>query len=217
MHRHNGSRIDWPAPPLHSGPMKSSFPQFLAHLTLAALCSAALVAPAADAPLKPDDKGFIRDWLLLAPIQLTSENAGAEEIDKAQVPNEAALKPKAGDAVKAKDYFFDVNELVGGMNENVTAYAVAYVVAAKEVTGAQLLMGSNDQGKVWLNGKEVLKFTETRTLDPDTDKAANLTLKAGVNVVVFKVINENNNWQGCLRFTDAAGKPLAGLTVKLAP
>lgn len=209
--------------------MKPSFSRLLSLLTLTAVCSAALVAPAADAPLKPDDKGFIRDWLLLAPIQLTSENAGAEEIDKQQVPNEAARKPKAGDAVtaggkalkwravKAKDYFFDVNELVGGMNENVTAYAVAYVIAPAEVTGAQLLMGSNDQGKVYLNGKEVVKFTETRTLDPDTDKATGLTLKAGVNVVVFKVINENNNWQGCLRFTSADGKPLPGLTVRLNP
>jgi len=209
--------------------MNYSFARCLTRLTASAMIFAALLAAAADAPLKPDDKGFIRDWLLLAPIQLTSENAGADEIDKPQVPNESALKPKAGDAVKvgskelkwraikAKDYFFDVNEILGGANENVTAYAIAYVVAPKEVTGAQLLMGSNDQGKVWLNGKEVLKFTETRTLDPDTDKATGLTLKAGVNVVVFKVINENNNWQGCLRFTDAAGKPLAGLTLKLAP
>lgn len=209
--------------------MKTPFAQLLSHLTVAAVLSTALVAQCADAPLKPDDKGFIRDWLLLAPIALGSENAGAEEIDKQQVPDEGALKPKAGDsvtaggkslkwrAVKAKDYFFDINEVLGAVNENVAAYAVVYVVAPKEVTGAQLFMGSNDQGKVYLNGKEVVKFTETRTLDPDTDKAANLTLKAGVNVVVFKVINENNNWQGCLRFTDAAGKPLPGLTVKLAP
>ncbi len=209
--------------------MKHPLTQLLARFTCAAVLSAALLAPAADAPLKPDDKGFIRDWLLLAPIPLAGENTGGDEIDKQQVPNEAALKPKAGDAVtaggkalkwravKAKDYFFDVNELVGGMNENVTAYAVAYVVAAKEVTGAQLLMGSNDQGKVYLNGKEVVKFAETRTLDPDTEKATGLTLKAGANVIVFKVINENNNWQGCLRFTDAAGKTLPGLTVRLAP
>jgi len=209
--------------------MKHPFTPLLSRLTFAAILSAALFAQAADAPLKPDDKGFIRDWLLLAPIQLAGENTGADEIDKQQVPNEAALKPKAGDAVtvggkalkwravKAKDYFFDVNELIGGMNENVTAYAVCYVVAPKEITGAQLLMGSNDQGKVYLNGKEVVKFADTRTLDPDTDKAANLTLKAGVNVVVFKVINENNNWQGCLRFTNADGKPLPGLTVRLVP
>ena len=209
--------------------MKHTLPRLLFRLGFIALLSTVLRASAADAPLKPDQNGFIRDWLLLAPIQLAGENTGAEDIDKPQVPNEAAFKPKAGDAVKvgakelkwravkAKDYFFDVNELVGGMHENVTAYAVAYVVAAKEVTGAELRMGSNDQGKVWLNGKEVLKFAETRTLDPDTDKASGLTLKAGVNVVVFKVINENNNWQGCVRFTDAAGKPLAGLTLKLAP
>lgn len=209
--------------------MKASFRQLLFRLLIAAALPAAFLASAADAPLKPDAKGFIRDWLLLAPIQLATENAGADEIDKPQVPFESALQPKAGDAItiagkaikwraiKAKDYFFDVNEILGGAHENVTAYAVAYVVAPKEITGAQLLMGSNDQGKVWLNGKEVVKFAETRTLDPDTDKAANLTLKAGVNVVVFKVINENNNWQGCLRFTDAAGKPLAGLTLKLAP
>ncbi len=169
--------------------MKYPFPQVVSRLTFIIVVSASLLAQAADAPLKPDDRGFIRDWLLLAPIQLAGENTGADEIDKQQVPNEAALKPKAGDnvtiggkalkwrAVKAKDYFFDVNELVGGMHENVTAYAVAYVVAAKDVTGAQLLMGSNDQGKVWLNGKEVLKFAETRTLDPDTDKATGLTLK----------------------------------------
>ncbi len=209
--------------------MKIPFAQLLSHLTVAAILSTALIAVAADAPLKPDDKGFIRDWLLLTPIPLGSENAGAEEIDKSQVPDEGALKPKAGDsvtaggkalkwrAIKAKDYFFDINEVLGAVNENVAAYAVAYVVVAKEVSGAQLFMGSNDQGKVYLNGKEVVKFTDTRTLDPDTDKASNLTLKAGVNVVVFKVINENNNWQGCLRFAGADGTPIAGLTVRLVP
>ena len=209
--------------------MKIPFLKVLARLTFTVVLSAAFVAAAADAPLKPDDKGFIRDWLLLAPIALGSENAGAEEIDKQQVPDEGALKPKAGDsvtvggkalkwrAVKAKDYFFDINEVLGAVHENVAAYAVVYVVVPKEVTGAQLFMGSNDQGKVYLNGKEVVKFTETRTLDPDTDKAADLTLKAGVNVVVFKVINENNNWQGCLRFANADGKPVPGLTVRLVP
>jgi hypothetical protein len=209
--------------------MKYPFSQLLSRLSFVAVLSLASLVSAADAPLKPDDKGFIRDWLLLAPISLAGENTGGEEIDKQQVPFEASLKPKVGDAVtiagkaikwravKAKDYFFDVNELIGGMHENVTAYAVAYVVVPKEVTDAQLLMGSNDQGKVYLNGKEVVKFSETRTLDPDTEKATGLTLKAGANVVVFKVINENNNWQGCLRFTDAAGKPLAGLTVRLTP
>jgi uncharacterized Zn ribbon protein len=52
---------------------------------------------------------------------------------------------------------------------------------------------------VWLNGKQVIKFTETRTLEKDTD-SADVTLAKGQNVLVFKVINEKNNWQGAARF-----------------
>ena len=44
-----------------------------------------------------------------------------------------------------------------------------------------------------------------------------MTLNKGVNVIVFKVINENNNWQGCLRFTDKDSKPVTNVAVKLAP
>jgi hypothetical protein len=198
-------------------------------LLLAVFVAFAVGTSAADAPLRPDAKGFIRDWLLLAPIRLPAESATAEEIDRPQVPFEFALQPAAGEgitiygkviqwrAIRAKDFFFDVNEILGGAHEKVAAYAVAYVIAPREITGAQLLMGSNDQGKVWLNGKEVVKSTDARSLEPDTDKATQLTLKAGTNVVIFKVLNESNNWQGCLRFTDAAGQPIVGLTLKLAP
>ena len=162
-------------------------------------------------------------------LVVTAESATAEEIDRPQVPFEFALQPAAGEGItiygkaiqwrtiRAKDYFFDVNAILGGVHEQVAAYAVTYVIAPREITGVQLLMGSNDQGKVWLNGTAVVKSTDARSLEPDTDKAVNLTLKAGVNIVVFKLLNESNNWQGCLRFTDAAGQPLAGLTLKLAP
>jgi hypothetical protein len=44
-----------------------------------------------------------------------------------------------------------------------------------------------------------------------------LTLNKGVNTIVFKVINEVNNWQGCLRFTDKGGKPVTDFVVKLSP
>lgn len=198
-------------------------------LLLAALVTSTACAAAADAPLRPDARGFIRDWLLLAPIRLPAESAAAEEIDRPQVPFEFALQPAAGEgitiygkaiewrAIRTRDYFFDVNAILGGVHEQVAAYAVTYVIAPREITGVQLLMGSNDEGKVWLNGTAVVKSTDARPLEPDTDKAASLTLKTGVDIVVFKLLNESNNWQGCLRFTDAAGQPLAGLTLKLAP
>ena len=40
-------------------------------------------------------------------------------------------------------------------------------------------------------------------------------LKAGLNVLVFKVVNEAAVWQGSVRFTDAAGQPVRGIQVGL--
>ncbi|MCC6234461.1 MAG: acetylxylan esterase, partial [Verrucomicrobiales bacterium] len=44
-----------------------------------------------------------------------------------------------------------------------------------------------------------------------------VTLKKGINVIVFKVINEQNSWQAAMRLTDKAGVPLKNLKVRLAP
>ena len=80
-----------------------------------------------------------------------------------------------------------------------------------------LLIGSNDEAKVYVNGKELVKFDQTRTIEKDSDKAEKVTLKKGVNTVVFKVLNEKQNWQACLRFKDKDGKAVTGFTVRTAP
>jgi hypothetical protein len=196
-----------------------------------ALATAMLLLPrslrSADAPV--DDEGFIRDWLMLAPIPVPDGSTGTDEIDKQQIKDESAIKPKEGDkqkvgdkeyawkAIKAKDYYFDINEILGDAKENSIAYLVTYVVAPAEVKDVQALMGSNDEGKIYINGKEAVKSTEMRAIDKDQDTGKGITLQKGVNVIVFKVINETNNWQGCLRFADSAGKPLKDLKVKTAP
>jgi len=178
---------------------------------------------------KPDAEGFIRHWLMLAPIPLGEENAGADLIGKEQIDKEASLKPKEGDKVKikdkqltwksvqCKDYLFDFNEILGSSHENVAGYMVAYLVCDKELAGLALLIGSNDQARIYLNGKAVFTYTEPRAIEKDSDKVDKLTLNKGVNTIVFKVINEVNNWQGCLRFTDKNGKPVTDFSVKLSP
>jgi hypothetical protein len=174
--------------------------------------------------------GFIRDWLLLAPIQLESDADGAIAINKSQIPDEGMIKPKPGDKVtvggkeltwkkvKSSDYLIDLNSILNQQTEKTVGYAVAYVKSEEDQDNVQLKMGSNDQGKVYLNGKVLLKTSEPRPLEQDGDVATNVSLKKGINVVVFKIFNEGgSDWQGCLRFATSTGKPLSNLTVQLEP
>jgi hypothetical protein len=199
-------------------------------IALAATALALLLAPAfaADDKSGVNDEGFITTWLLLAPIPLAQDQSGADGLTKEQVKGEADLKPKEGDKVTAggkdlawkkhtaAEHYFDFNALLGSQTEDSVGYAVAYVVAPDDVKDALLKTGSDDQGKVWLNGKEVMNQSEARALDKDQDSNA-VSLKKGVNVLVFKVVNEKIDWSGCARFTDKDGSPLKNLKVQLAP
>ena len=191
---------------------------------IATFCVAILMPP--QETFKPDAEGFIRHWLVLAPIGI-QEDSGASEIEKDFLSGEAAIKPKADDTVNVggkvltwrahttADFFIDFRESFGKeRGEDAAGYAVAYVVADEEMK-VTLSVGSNDQFKAWLNGKPVLKFTETRTLDKDTD-FGDVTLVKGQNVLVLKVINEKNSWQGCARFKKD-GAPVQNLRISLIP
>jgi hypothetical protein len=185
----------------------------------------AMLLPAPET-FSPDADGFIRNWLVLAPIPV-QEDSGASEIDKDFLKGEATIAPKAGDAVTANgkaliwkahqtsDFFIDFLQAFGKeRGEDVAAYAVAYVIAGDEMK-VKLLTGSNDQSKAWVNGKPITKFADTRTLEKDTE-SGEVTLAKGQNVVVFKVINEKNNWQGCARFTKD-GVPVKNIKISLTP
>jgi len=174
----------------------------------------------------PDAEGFIRDWLVLAPIAIEGES-GADQIDKDFIAGEAAAKPKDGDKVtvgasqltwtahKAPDYYIDFLTGFGKTRgEYVAGYAVTYIVADEDMK-VTLALSSNDQGKAWLNGQQVFRFADTRTLEKDSDHSE-VTLKKGRNVLLLKVINETNNWQGCARFLKD-GAPVKNLQISLTP
>lgn len=193
-------------------------------LTIALLVSWFVSAPAQTA--NPDAEGFIRNWLVLAPIAIDGES-GATEIEREFLKGEATLKPKPGDKVgfaggqgtwtahQTSDYFIDFLQAFGASRgEYAAAYAVAYVIAEEDMS-VTLALSTNDQGKAWLNGKPVFTFSETRTLDKDTDKIP-VSLVKGQNVLLLKVINEVNNWQGCARFLKD-GVPVKNLKIAAAP
>jgi hypothetical protein len=184
-------------------------------------------ASAADV-FKPDSQGYIRHWVMLAPIALPEEGSGADLIVKEQIENEATLKPKDGDRIDVKNQemvwmsvetstnYVDFNKILVSENDRKAGFIVTYIECEKELPGVTMAIASNDQGRCYLNGKEVFVYTEQGPLQLDSGKPK-VTLNKGVNVVVFKLINEAGNWQAALRFLDTAGAPIKNLKIKLAP
>jgi hypothetical protein len=78
-------------------------------------------------------------------------------------------------------------------------------------------VGCDDESKVYLNGKQIYSRAQPQTYVADKDPVTDVELKAGLNVLVFKVVNEEEDWQGSVRFTDAAGQPVKGIRVTLSP
>ena len=182
---------------------------------------------AADA-LQPDSEGYIRHWVMLAPIALPQGETGAEAIFKEQVKDEAAFRPKVGDKVKFRGKeltwqnittttnYFDFNEILKTVNDHAAGYMVTYIECETEKPDVIMAVASNDEGRIYFNGVDIYAFSEPRTLMLDADKGK-VTLKKGVNVAVFKVINEQNSWQGAMRLLDKTGAPLKDLKIKLSP
>jgi eukaryotic-like serine/threonine-protein kinase len=175
------------------------------------------------------DEGAIKRWLILAPIALATGQSGEEGLDWEQVEGEGRLQPKAGETssignselkwqeVEVEDYAIDFTETLGRWATWSVAYAVCYIRSEAEQRGLRMLVGSDDEAKVYLNGKQVYRSPFWRTYSADQDTVPDIVLNAGLNVLVLKVVNEVGGWQGSIRFTDAAGQALKGIRVVLDP
>jgi hypothetical protein len=201
---------------------------FLATTAAATLLGLLIAHAGAADDLRPDADGYVRDWVMLAPLALPEGETCAEALLKEQIPNESALRPKAGDKVKIGDKeliwryvtastnYFDFNESLKSINDRVAGYIVTYIECEKETLDVILAVASNDQGRIYFNGVDIYAFTEARPLMLDADKGR-VTLKKGVNVMIFKITNEQNSWQGAMRLLDKSGAPLKNIRIKLTP
>ena len=91
------------------------------------------------------------------------------------------------------------------------AYAFATVTSPDE-RKVQFRFDSDDQGKIWLNGKEVFTHKRTRSAEIDRDIIP-VTLKPGKNSILVKVCEEELHWGFYLRITDTDGKPFDDLII----
>jgi WD40 repeat protein len=174
-------------------------------------------------------RNSIKEWLVLAPIALATGQSGGEGLDIKQIEGEAWLRPKAGEARTIGDVewkwreaaltneVMDFNALLGRETTQSVAYAVCYIRSETEQRGLTMLVGSDDEAKVYLNGKQVYTNALARPFVAEEDKVPDIALNAGLNVLVFKVVNEALDWKGSIRFTDARGNPVKGIKVTLDP
>ena len=177
---------------------------------------------------RPDSEGYLRHWVMLAPVPLREGLTCAEALLQEQIKNEAALRPKAGDPVKiggkelvwqnitASTNYVDFNQVLRSINDHAIGYMVCYIECEKEMPELILAVASNDQGRIYFNGVDIYAWTEARPLMLDADKGR-VTLKKGMNVFVFKIANEQNSWQGAMRFLTKSGAPVTDLKIRLSP
>jgi hypothetical protein len=109
----------------------------------------------------------------------------------------------------------DFNALLGQETTQSVAYAVCYIWSEAAQRALQMLVGSDDEAKVYLNGKQVYQCPFARPFFAEADTVADIAMNAGLNVLVFKVVNELLDWKGSIRFTDAQGNPVKGMKVTL--
>jgi WD40 repeat protein/serine/threonine protein kinase len=171
----------------------------------------------------------IKSWLVLGPLPFAGED-GATALDQDLVPPEVLKRPRADQrvpcggqelvwrAVHSEDLRLDFARVFGEAEaEYCAAYAVCYLVAEADCRGVVLHVGSDDQAQVFLNGKELYRQTEGRSWEPHADRVDRLELPAGVNVLVFRVVNETEDWLGSVCVTDAHGQAVPGLQITLSP
>ncbi len=178
---------------------------------------------------RPDGEGFIRNWLILAPIPSGENVSGADAVKKEYLLHEGSLRPKSGEKTKIGDleliwkpldsasYAINFNTFLGQQTEDATAYAVTYIVAAEKMSNLVLKIGSDDQSRLYLNGKLLIENDHRRSLDKDQNSTEEVTLEKGANAIVFKVVNEKADWSGAVRLTDKSNNPVVNLTVRLEP
>jgi tetratricopeptide (TPR) repeat protein len=172
------------------------------------------------------ERNFLRTWLVLSePLPYVGD--GVQALHQQQIPSEELLRPRAGDRIQVngetrawKEHHcaglhIDFQSLYGSPSDYRVTYAVCYVHADTD-RNLLLRVGSDDQAKVYLNGREVYRSSEARPLALDEDEVP-LELRQGWNVLVFKVVNEHSGWAGSLHIVAKDGRPAEGLRFGVEP
>ena len=188
------------------------------------------IPPASADEIKTDAGGFIPYWIGIGNIPYGAAKTETEALDRDYVGGEAALHPLPGQAVTIDGTAYTwrtvsadngspilYGNTAWGDADSVLMYLAAYVEIDHPEPSASILWGSDDSGKLFVNGKQVGRYAGDRGCDLDEEVADIVPLHKGINTILFKVVNGTGPYGGCIRLVDAQGRPLAGLPLRLAP
>ena len=191
--------------------------------------------PSTAEPLKPESDGFIRRWTVLEPIATSiSSNAlmtdayMSEKMSETYFKDQFTVIPVDGTKVKygktnlvwhaldSKKFFVNLLRFAQGYGKEFFEqmyWAVTIIDCEEDIPDVRLAGGVNS-GAVWyLNGEEVLRFTNDRDLIVDDCASGRITLKKGRNILRGAVLNGQGMATFCLRFLDEEGEPVTNFTV----
>jgi len=157
---------------------------------------------------------FITNWNLLGPLPLgkidneLSHNPGFENDFLLHHGGEGNPKVKVGKTVKVGSNklkwieYTSPNSIISLDNaiskrSNVAAYAYKEISIEKEGTYI-FALGTNDGGRLWINGNQVWDHKEARGCKPDNDLIP-VYFKKGINKILLKIEEKGNNWEFCAR------------------
>lgn len=179
------------------------------------------VKKAADEALKHIDRyvGYVTTWQICGPYRVARKEAG-DLFDLALGPEpdaDPALTPDVPNVEwrplaitdEKEPWLFDLSKVTA--ESNCCVYVQATVICPTE-TAAKLEIGSDDLVKVWLNGQLVHANKAFRPLAVASD-TVNVTLKAGANDLMLKVVQGSGGFGVCCGVKAADGSSIPGLKI----
>ena len=156
-------------------------------------------------------QGFVRDWWIIGPFPNDDSSAfnrdffPEHEIELTKPYNSEGI-PLAWQKATAGP----ILDLMGPFAAQGTNNKACYCYAAVAVTAQQdavLKIGSDDGVVCWLNGEKVHANLVDRGCTVDQD-VVRCRVRAGVNTILLKILNNGGGWNACLRLCDAQNRPL---------
>ncbi|MGC8739238.1 MAG: HEAT repeat domain-containing protein [Candidatus Hydrogenedens sp.] len=156
----------------------------------------------------PKFEDFITTWMVSGPYINDEINANMlyEFVFAPEKPEEAekALwKPVSPGTNPNKPMVVELHKILGG--ENRVAYLSTYVWSDTE-QDVNLLIGSDDGARIWVNGTKVFGKNANRPCVPDDDTIG-IHLKQGWNHILAKIRQGSGEWEFCARIRKSDGSP----------